>query len=188
MNTRRAACVVSAGALVAIVAALAWHWSGNIEARRLEGSELLGNLRGYLKVGRLDEAGEVLKLLADPDCLDQARYEVACEYVAKGDGEKAIALLDKISLHDRAFDFQRAVLREKIRAVFSFFFDPTGDLRAPAQIADYVYHSELTPDPKLRPRDPASDEALRAFSKVHQLFEARAWTSRSTRAGFRTRS
>lgn len=158
MNPRRIAYAASAGAFAVIVVALAWQRSGMVEARRLEGSELLGNLRGYLEVDRLDEATEVLTLLIDPDCLDQARYEVACSYVAKGGGEKAIALLDKISLHDRSFDFQRAVLREKIRAVFSFFFDPTGDLRAPAQIADYVYHSEFNPDPALRPRNPAGHE------------------------------
>ena len=163
MNARRAAYAVSAGALAVIVATLAWQRSDLVEARRLEGAELLGNLRGYLEVGRLDEAAEVLTLLIDPDCLDQARYEIARSYVVKGGGEKAIALLDKVSLHDRSFDFQRAVLREKIRAVFSFFFDPTGDLRAPAQIADYVYHSEFNPDPKLRPTDPAGHEDSNAL-------------------------
>ncbi|MHC4916608.1 MAG: alpha-2-macroglobulin family protein, partial [Planctomycetota bacterium] len=162
----------TAGMLVALRAK-------RIQARSLYGLDLLGNLRGYLRVDRIEEAAGVLAAIehggAESDCLDQARYEVARAYVEAGQGELAIALLDKISLHNRSFDFQRAVLREKIRGLYSFFFDPSGDLRTPAQLKDYVYHSQLNPDEKLRPRNPVGFEdpnkLIDYFEKVASQLE-----------------
>jgi hypothetical protein len=48
-----------------------------LEARRLQGEQLLENLRGYVRVERLEEAAKVLESLrteeTDTDYLDQAR-------------------------------------------------------------------------------------------------------------------
>ena len=144
--------------VVTLAAVLLQNHSVALEARRLHGEELLKNLRGYLNVERVAEAVQVLDSLekeVDLDYLDQARYEVARAYVAQNKGELAIPLLDKITLHDRSFEFQRAVLREKLRGLFSFFFDASGDLRTPAQLDDYLFHSKYNPDEKLRPKNPA---------------------------------
>lgn len=136
-----------------------------LEARKLEGKELLSNLRGYIKVGRIEEAASVLESLSGSIFIDQARFEVAKAYVQENRGEEAIKLLDQISLHDRSFDFQRAVLREKIRGLFSFFFDPAGNLRTPAQLKDFIFHSYYNPDPELIQKNPKN------FTDPNQLLD-----------------
>jgi tetratricopeptide (TPR) repeat protein len=169
-----------AGAVCCILGGAFWlHRANTLEAQRLHGRQLLENLHGYLKVGRIAEAATVLDALQNEDesrdYLDQARYEVAHAYVEDGKGELAISLLDQISLHDRSFDFQRAVLREKLRGLHSFFFDPSGDLRAPAQIDDFVFHSKLNPHPADRIRDPKgfedSNKLLDYFNVVARQLE-----------------
>ncbi len=165
----------------AIVAAALWAMarSQQMEARRLEGEQLLANLRGYVKVQRLEEAAQVLASLKTDgegfDYLDQARYELARAYVATGSGEKAIPLLDQVSLHNRTFEFQRAILREKLCGLYSFFFDLAGDLRTPAQLDDYVFHSKLNPDPAAQPKNPQGfddpNKLVDYFNVVAKQFE-----------------
>ena len=179
--SKRAGVIISSFLIAFTLTGMAIFFgrSRRVEARSLYGTELLENLRGYLRVARIEEAAQVLGAIddfdVDGDCLDQARYEVAQAYVAIGNGELAIALLDKITLHDRTFDFQRAVLREKIRGLYSFFFDPSGDLRTPAQLDDYVYHSRLNPDEKLRPKNPVGfddpNKLIDYFEKVASQLE-----------------
>ena len=105
--SKRAGIIISSVLIATVLAGMAIFLSRprRVEARSLYGTELLENLRGYLRVGRIEEAAQVLDTIGDldvhPDYLDQARYEVAQAYVAVGNGELAIALLDKITLHDR---------------------------------------------------------------------------------------
>ena len=177
---RYARWFLAAGTLACVLGAvLWWQRSKAVEAQRLYGRKLLENLQGYLKVKRIAEAAQVLESLRaeneSRDYLDQARYEVARAYVAAGKGELAIALLDQISLHDRSFDFQRAVLREKLHGLHSFFFDPAGDLRTPAQIEDFVFHSKYNPDADQRAKDPTgfedSNKLLDYFNTVARQLE-----------------